>query len=177
MEEVQEESMENAIDNELKAQDEIKKKGLNLPPSQGIRDPKKDKDPLEGEDIGLQEDSFLLSRKVSEEDLLVQNESLRLRITQLYENMYGEVRKRSEFDQGVVFDVLRPYYLAHFSNLSFGQRATPLNYDALRVDPIYQNMLTYRADFLRRAVINPYRYVIEEIDSLLTDLDEELKNK
>ena len=73
-EEVQEESMENAIDNELKAQDEIKKKGLNLPPSQGIRDPKKDKEPLEGEDIGLQEDSFLLSRKVSEEDLLVQNE-------------------------------------------------------------------------------------------------------
>lgn len=73
-EEAQEESIASAIDIELKAQDEIKKKGLNLPPSQGIRDPKKDKDPLEGEDIGLQEDSFLLSRKVSEEDLLVQNE-------------------------------------------------------------------------------------------------------
>lgn len=72
--EEQEESIENAVENEVQAQNEIKKKGLNLPPSHGIRDPKKDKDPLEGEDIGLQEDSFLLSRKVSEEDLLVQND-------------------------------------------------------------------------------------------------------
>lgn len=49
-------------------------KGVSLPPAYAKRDPKKDKDPLEGEDLGLDEHDFLLSRKVTEIDLEIHNE-------------------------------------------------------------------------------------------------------
>jgi hypothetical protein len=49
-------------------------KGVSLPPAYAKRDPDKDKDPLEGEDLGLDEHDFLLSRKVTELDLDVHNE-------------------------------------------------------------------------------------------------------
>lgn len=48
--------------------------GVNIPPPRARRDPRKDKDPIEGEDLGLQEDDFLLSRKVTPEDLEAHNE-------------------------------------------------------------------------------------------------------
>lgn len=43
--------------------------GVNIPPARAARDPRKDKDPIEGEDLGLTEDHFLLSRKITPEDL------------------------------------------------------------------------------------------------------------
>ncbi|MCH2023406.1 MAG: hypothetical protein MK207_13100 [Saprospiraceae bacterium] len=57
-----------------KADEEGASKGYNIPVAQAQRDPKKDKDPIEGEDLGLQEDDFLLSRKVSKEDLYLHNQ-------------------------------------------------------------------------------------------------------
>ncbi len=62
---------------EWKAQEEeaeAANKGISLPPAYAKRDPKKDKDPLEGEDLGLDENDFLLSRKVTELDLDIHNE-------------------------------------------------------------------------------------------------------
>lgn len=53
---------------------EAANKGISLPPAYAKRDPQKDKDPLEGEDLGLDENDFLLSRKVTELDLSVHNE-------------------------------------------------------------------------------------------------------
>ena len=55
--------------NQQLAEENAKKQGLNLPAPQQKRDPKKDKDPIEGEDLGLQENDFLLSRKVNQSDL------------------------------------------------------------------------------------------------------------
>jgi hypothetical protein len=51
------------------AAEEAKKQGLNLPDAAQQRDPKKDKTPIEGEDLGLAENDFLLSRKVTKSDL------------------------------------------------------------------------------------------------------------
>lgn len=53
---------------------EAANKGISLPPAYAKRDPKKSKDPLEGEDLGLEENDFLLSRKVTELDLSIHNE-------------------------------------------------------------------------------------------------------
>ncbi|MCH2044360.1 MAG: hypothetical protein MK212_09445 [Saprospiraceae bacterium] len=46
-----------------------KMKGAMLPKPKGERDPKMDEEPIEGEDLGVKEDSFLMDRKVSKEDL------------------------------------------------------------------------------------------------------------
>lgn len=70
---------------------EANNKGVSLPPALAKRDPKKDKDPLEGEDLGLEEHDFLLSRKVREIDLDIHNEILQ-------ENLLGSnIRKPKDF--------------------------------------------------------------------------------
>jgi hypothetical protein len=48
--------------------------GVTIPKAIAMRDPKKSKDPLEGEDLGLEEDDFLLARKVTQEDLEAHNQ-------------------------------------------------------------------------------------------------------
>lgn len=55
------------------AEEESAGKGFNLPTARAQRDPSKNKDPLEGEDLGLMENDFLISRKVSLEDLEFHN--------------------------------------------------------------------------------------------------------
>jgi len=105
---------------------------------------------------------------------LVRSEPLRLHIIALYENTYGDLRRQNDFNVNVVFDVLRPYYLANFRDLRFGERATPLNYEAVRSDQVFRNILVYRADFLRRAVIEYYEGAATEVRSLIDALDEEL---
>ena len=57
---------------------------------------------------------------------IVEREPLRLQIIAVYENTYGILRRQNDFNVDVVFDVLRPYYLAHFRDLRFGVNATPL---------------------------------------------------
>lgn len=48
-------------------------KGVTLPPAKAKRDPKMDKDPIEGEDLGLEEHDFLLARRVTQKDLEIHN--------------------------------------------------------------------------------------------------------
>lgn len=48
--------------------------GVTIPKAIAMRDPRKSKDPLEGEDLGLEEDDFLLARKVTQEDLEAHNQ-------------------------------------------------------------------------------------------------------
>jgi hypothetical protein len=56
------------------AETEAASKGITIPKATAVRDPKKSQDPLEGEDLGLEEDDFLLARKVTKEDLQAHNE-------------------------------------------------------------------------------------------------------
>jgi len=56
------------------AKTEAANKGVTIPKAIAMRDPKKSQDPLEGEDLGLEENDFLLARKVTKEDLEAHNE-------------------------------------------------------------------------------------------------------
>lgn len=105
---------------------------------------------------------------------LVSNEALRLQIIGVYEDIYSTLQRQNEWSVNVVFEILRPYYLTHFRDLKFAQSASPLNYDALAKDQYYRNILTYRADFVRRAMIDPFTAAIAEIESLLRALDQEV---
>ncbi len=46
-------------------------KGIKVPKAEKGRDPRMDEEPIEEEDLGLPEDSFLMDRKVSKIDLLI----------------------------------------------------------------------------------------------------------
>lgn len=56
------------------AEKEAASSGVTIPKAIAMRDPRKSQDPLEGEDLGLEEDDFLLARKVTKEDLEAHNE-------------------------------------------------------------------------------------------------------
>ena len=105
---------------------------------------------------------------------LITNDALRLQIIEVYENTYAAIRRQDEYNTGVMFDVLRPYYLAHFRNLRFGENATPIDFDVLRHDRYFLSILEYRADFIRRAMLDWYLQALRSIESLLMALDAEL---
>ncbi|MDC0230808.1 hypothetical protein OAK19_02490 [Aureispira] len=72
---VEEEDSNTIVEKKLQQADEDgASKGYNIPVAQAGRDTNKDKDPIAGEDLGIQEDDFLLSRKVSKEDLFAHNQ-------------------------------------------------------------------------------------------------------
>lgn len=71
---IKEEQLILLKEQQKEAEMEAANRGISIPPAKGQRDPKMDKDPIEGEDLGLEEHDFLLARKVTEEDLIVHNE-------------------------------------------------------------------------------------------------------
>jgi hypothetical protein len=66
-------------------------KGKQLPFAKELRDTEKDANPIEEEDLGLPDDSFLIKRKVSRKDLILQNE------TQEKQFLGANVRKLRDF--------------------------------------------------------------------------------
>ncbi len=81
-EETRSAALEEELDDETEViEEEVQKKadaegankGIQVPKAKAKRDPKKDKDPIEGEDLGLDENDFLLSRKVTKQDLEIHN--------------------------------------------------------------------------------------------------------
>ena len=105
---------------------------------------------------------------------LITNDALRLQIIEVYENTYAAIRRQEEMNSGVMFDVLRPYYLAHFSGLRFGENATPIDFETLRRDQQFLSILEYRADFIQRALIEWYLQALGDIESLLLAVEAEL---
>lgn len=57
------------VNAEEEESEQPKLRGAMLPKAQGERDPRMDKDAIEEEHLGLSEDNFLISRKVSPQDL------------------------------------------------------------------------------------------------------------
>ena len=66
-------------------------KGKQLPVAKELRDTEKDSIPIEEDDLGLPEESYLISRKVTKKDLMLQNE------TQEKQFLGANVRKLRDF--------------------------------------------------------------------------------
>ena len=75
---------------------------------------------------------------------IIQDDSLRQQIIDVYETAYASVEFANDFNLGVVLDVMRPYFLTHFADLQFGRSATPLDYSTLARDPYFDNVLVSR---------------------------------
>jgi len=110
-------------------------KGKNLPPAKELRDTNKDETPISEDDLGLPEDSYLLKRKVSKKELMLQNE------TQKKQFLGTNVRKVRDFIS--IFD-------KGFSNKT--NPKVDLNYEiaqnpVLRKELIAQQLLrNYKSD-------------------------------
>ena len=106
---------------------------------------------------------------------IVREDSLRQQIIDVYENVYARVRLANDINYNVMFDALRPYFLSHFRDLRFGQRATPLDYAALARDPYFDNLLAYRGDIIRGSLLVPYETAAEEVSRLLDAVEKRIE--
>ncbi len=98
---------------------------------------------------------------------LVSSESLRLHIARVYEQTYPRAARSVEAERQAVLDVVRPFLLLLFQDVSFGRSATPLNYDALVANVPFLNTLDYRLQIVRQSHIPALERSISEIGELL----------
>ena len=104
----------------------------------------------------------------------VSNPELRLSIARVFDQHYESLGFVDKVDTNVTLDVMRPYYLTHFSNLVFLKSATPLDYEAIIQDTYFQNIVEYRLNVINSNQLNSYPHAIEDIRAALKMLDAEL---
>lgn len=105
---------------------------------------------------------------------LVSDDSLRFAISNVYESGYAWLRWADDFNSTTTLQVLRPYFLAHFSDVRFGENARPLDSRAILSDAYLLNILAYREDTLGRSVLPIYRETIQADSALVARIDRRL---
>jgi hypothetical protein len=108
---------------------------------------------------------------------LVSDDALRVAIIRVYETGAAEIRRADDIITNVSFDVMRPYYLAHFRDLQFLEHATPLDYATVASDPYFHNLLDYRLTVLRRGVLSRYEATVVDMAHLIDAIDRELDRR
>jgi hypothetical protein len=104
----------------------------------------------------------------------ITNPRLRLSIAKVFDQHYESLVGIDDVEAHIVTDVMRPYYLRHFSNLVFLKSATPLDYEALVQDTYYQNIVEYRLTVIAGNQLGFYTRTIGDIRTTLDMLDDEL---
>ena len=106
---------------------------------------------------------------------LISEDSLRSRIAGVYERAYPRVQGAAQLEEDVVLGLLRPYFLAHFTELRFGSSATPVDYRALVIDAAFLNLVDYRLQTIRQNHIPRIEHATTEIRALLASISAELE--
>ena len=123
---------------------------------------------------------FFLFEKANYEDLkanslnLIKSDSLRQQLIIVFESEYSNNEKNYTTEIWVN-DVLRPYYLENFRNLTFQLSATPINYESLWKDTYYKNIVNYRLVFLTRVLRNGHLQLKFEIEKLMRLIEDYIK--
>jgi hypothetical protein len=104
----------------------------------------------------------------------VSNYWLRLGIARVYDHFYERLAEEHWIEAQITTELLRPYYLQHFRDLSFWESATPIDYDAVVADTYFRNIIDYRLAALRSNQLDSYTQTAAEIRSVLELIDNEL---
>ena len=107
---------------------------------------------------------------------LISNDSLRLGIARLYDQVYASYLDAQANDRNVIFEVVRPYYLQEFRSIRVRESATPMAYEELIGQSYYLNLLEYRLGTFNVTCIAPASIAMDELTSLLASLDQEIKS-
>lgn len=105
---------------------------------------------------------------------LISNTELRTTIVNAYEKDYRSVEYAIDVERGIIFDIMRPHFLAKFQHLEFGQSATPMDYQALLADIELINILDYRVEVLIQADLRFFEQAISRAEALIAAIDVEL---
>lgn len=105
---------------------------------------------------------------------LVQDDSLRTALTDLYDRAYLRV-ENVVLAERTINEELRPYYLGKFRDLTFLESATPLDPPAVMRDPLYLNLVEYRLVTLRSNLVGGTERTMQQVQETLSRLDAYLR--
>ena len=106
---------------------------------------------------------------------LISNRDLRSQIAQVYEQTYADIRRAIRYEESLVFDLLRPYFLRNFKDLVFDKSATPLNYSDVSNNPEFRNLVDYRLQLIKQNQIPTFERSADAIAQLIDAIDAELE--
>jgi Family of unknown function (DUF6090) len=105
---------------------------------------------------------------------IVQDDSLRSQIIQVFENHYPLIGALLDNERSIN-QVNRPYYRSNFISLRFSEYANPIDIDKLWSDPYYKNIVHYRIVNLEYNQKIIYEKSILDMNLLLELIDKNLK--
>ena len=107
----------------------------------------------------------------------IQVDSIRDQLILVYETVYPRFETHLEIEWFQNENVLLPYYLKHFSNLSFRQSATPIDFESVWKDVQYHNIVSYRLIVLQANQGRFYPDALKEMERLLRMIDHYLNEE
>lgn len=107
---------------------------------------------------------------------LISNRALRSQIAQVYEETFPRTRRSIEYEENLVLDLLRPYFLINFRDLRFNVSATPLDYPTISKSTEFLNLVDYRLQLTRQNQIPTFERALSEVDALMAAIGTELSN-
>ncbi len=115
---------------------------------------------------------FFSMEKANYEDLkasglnLVKNDTLRQQLIMVFESEYYKNEKIYNTEVWVN-ELLRPFYLENFQDLTFYKSATPIDYKSLCKNIYYKNLVNYRLSFLKMVQKNSFMKMKYEMEKLM----------
>ena len=106
---------------------------------------------------------------------MISSDSLRLQLIHLYGHTYTDLEAANDLFVNVSFEVLRPYFLAHFRDLRPNENATPLDPAAVMRDPRFENLAEYRRMVLQRNALPAYARATQDVTRLLRAIEREME--
>jgi uncharacterized protein DUF6090 len=105
---------------------------------------------------------------------LISNRSLRAQIAQMYEQTYPSTERAISYEETLVLDLLRPYFLVHFRDLVFNTSATPIDYDTTSKDTEFLNLVDYRLQLVKQNQVPQFERSIKATGQLIEAIRKEL---
>ena len=107
----------------------------------------------------------------------IQVDSIREQLIFIYETVYPSFESQTEAEFFQHENALLPYYLKHFSNLSFSQSATPIDFESVWKDVQYHNIVSYRLIVLRANQGSFYPDALQDMERLQRMIDHYLNEE
>lgn len=104
----------------------------------------------------------------------VTNRELRALIARIYDYHYQRLNNEHEIESEITLDVLRPYYLRHFTDLRFWHNATPIDPQAVLSDPYFRNLVNYRIVALKSNQLESYPLALADMEAAVEMIDREV---
>jgi len=106
---------------------------------------------------------------------LLDNDSLRLAIIELYERKYAFLKDVVDGERVKMYNDLNGFYRNEFSSIDFFGKSYPVNFEELIKNQVYSNYVNYQKT-ISKFILARYENTKEETNTIIIRINEELDN-